>query len=122
MISYLLFPFKSIRSGHAKLFSISIVFSCSHIFKSIFCCGLNSGLFVTVLHSIVLVQTLDAFFHGPSWHATVEKCLTHNPGVLGSSCFRSSGFFYLGNVLGQDTSEPRLIVVKPKNNMINVSC
>ena len=37
---------------------------------------------------------------------SVVKCLTRNPGVLGSSRTGSSGFFR-GNVLGQDTSEPQ---------------
>ena len=32
----------------------------------------------------------------------VVRCLTRNPGVLGSSLTRSSGFFR-GSVLGQDT-------------------
>ena len=41
------------------------------------------------------------------------KCLTRNPGVLGSSRTGSSGFFR-GSVLGQDTSEPSLVLVKPK--------
>ena len=49
----------------------------------------------------------------------MAQCLTHNPGVLGSSCTRSSGFFR-GSVLGQDTSEPSLVLVKPSMN--NVSC
>ena len=37
---------------------------------------------------------------------SVVKCLTRNPGVLGSSRTGSSGFFR-GSVLGQDTSEPQ---------------
>ena len=37
---------------------------------------------------------------------SVVKCLTRNPGVLGSSRTGSSGSFR-GNVLGQDTSEPQ---------------
>ena len=41
------------------------------------------------------------------------RCLTRNPGVLGSSLTRSSGFFR-GSVLGQDTSEPSLVLVKPR--------
>ena len=44
---------------------------------------------------------------------SVVKCLTRNPGVLGSSCTGSSGFFH-GSVLGQDTSEPSLVLVKPR--------
>ena len=44
---------------------------------------------------------------------SVVRCLTRNPGVLGSSRTRSSGFFR-GNVLGQDTSELSLVLVKPR--------
>ena len=44
---------------------------------------------------------------------SVVRCLTRNPGVLGSSRTRSSGFFR-GSVLGQDTSEPSLVLVKPR--------
>ena len=44
---------------------------------------------------------------------SVVRCLTRNPGVLGSSLTRSSGFFR-GSVLGQDTSEPSLVLVKPR--------
>ena len=54
-------------------------------------------------------------------HGSVLKCLTPNPGVLGSSRTGSSGFFR-GIVLGQDTSEPSLVLVKPRKNMSNVSC
>ena len=36
-------------------------------------------------------------------HGSVVKCLTRNPGVLGSSHTGCSGFFR-GSVLGQDTS------------------
>ena len=48
-----------------------------------------------------------------SWvpRGSVVKCLTRNPGVLGSSLTGSSGFS-LGSVLGQDTSEPSLVLVK----------
>ena len=44
---------------------------------------------------------------------SVVKCLTRNPGVLGSSLTGSSGYFR-GSVLGQDTSEPSLVLVKPR--------
>ena len=44
---------------------------------------------------------------------SVVKCLTRNSGVLGSSRTKSSGFFR-GSVLGQDTSEPSLVLVKPR--------
>ena len=48
---------------------------------------------------------------------SVVRCLTHNPGVLGSSRTRFSGFFR-GSVLGQDTSEPSLALVKPRKAWI----
>ena len=41
------------------------------------------------------------------------KCLTRNQGVLGLSRTGSSGF-YRGSVLGLDTSEPSLVLVKPR--------
>ena len=44
---------------------------------------------------------------------SVVKCFTRNLGVLGSSLTGSSGFFR-GSVLGQDTSEPSLVLVKPR--------
>ena len=55
------------------------------------------------------------FFDFDLWvpHGSVVKCLTHNPGVLGLSLTGSSGFFR-GSVLGQDTSEPSLVLVKPR--------
>ena len=43
----------------------------------------------------------------------VVECLTRNSGVLGWSRTGSSGFFR-GSVLGQDTSEPSLVLVKPR--------
>ena len=52
---------------------------------------------------------------------SVVKCLTRNPGFLGSSRTGSSGFFR-GSVLGQDTSEPSLVLVKPGKDMNNVNC
>ena len=44
---------------------------------------------------------------------SVVKCSTRNPGVLGSSCTGSSGFFH-ESVLGQDTSEPSVVLMKPR--------
>ena len=49
------------------------------------------------------------------------KCLTHNPRILGSSRTGSSGVF-CGGVLGQDTSEFSLVLVKPRKDMNNVIC
>ena len=43
---------------------------------------------------------------------SVVRCLTRNSGVLGSSHTGSSGIFR-GSVLRQDTSEFRLVLVKP---------
>ena len=64
-------------------------------------------------------------FTSQSWISTtlrvprgsVVKCLTRNPGVLDSSLTGSSGFFR-GSVLGQDTSEPSLVLVKPRKAWI----
>ena len=56
-------------------------------------------------------KRLFYFRAGPMWLS--GKRLTRNPGVLSSSLTGSSGFFR-GNVLGQDTSEPSLVLVKPR--------
>ena len=64
----------------------------------------NLSMFYRVVVFTVTVRVL----RGP-----VVKCLTRNPGVLGSSRTESSGFFR-GSVLGQDTSEPSLVLVKPR--------
>ena len=52
---------------------------------------------------------------------SVVKCLTRNPGVLGSSPTGSSGFFR-GSVLGQDTLEPQPSTCETQEDMNNVSC
>ena len=57
--------------------------------------------------------TLGKTLAGGVPRGSVVKCLTRNPGVLGSSLTGSSGFFR-GSVLGQDTSEPSLVLVKPR--------
>ena len=49
------------------------------------------------------------------------KCLTRNPGVLGSSLTGSSWFFR-GSVLGQDTSEPSPSTGEIQESMNNVNC
>ena len=64
--------------------------------------------FVYTLASPNINQILT---RGP--RGSVVRCLTRNPGVLGSSRTRSSMFFR-GSVLGQDTSEPSLVQVKPR--------
>ena len=61
-------------------------------------------------------------FQGGVPCGSVVKCLTRNPGVLGSSRTGSSGVFFYGSVLGQDTSEPSLVLVKPRKDMNNVNC
>ena len=61
------------------------------------------------------------FYHRRVLRGSVVKCLTRNPGVLGSSHTGSSVFFH-GSVLGQDTSDPSLVLVKPRKDMNNVSC
>ena len=70
-------------------------------------------------HNIPIVPSSDFLVNGGNifcsftWvpRGSVVKCLTRNPGVLGSSRTGSSGFFR-GSVLGQDTSEPSLVLVK----------
>ena len=54
-------------------------------------------------------------------HGSVVTCFTRNPGALGSSRTGSSGFSF-ESVLGQDTSEPGLVLVKPRKDMNNVRC
>ena len=54
-------------------------------------------------------------------HGSAVKCLSRDPVFLGSSRTGSSGYFH-GSVLGQDTSEPSLVLVKPRKDMNNVSC
>ena len=59
------------------------------------------------------LDNLQDWSHTRVPRGPVVKCLTRNPGVLGSSRTGSSGFFR-GSVLGQDTSEPSLVLVKPR--------
>ena len=53
-------------------------------------------------------------------HGSVVKCVTPNPGVLGSSCAGSSRF-YEGVSLSKTLQNPSLVLVKPRKDM-NVSC
>ena len=55
---------------------------------------------------------------GPTWPSGKVTC---NPGVLGPNRTGSCGFFR-GSVLGQDTSKPSLVLVKPRKDTNNVSC
>ena len=52
---------------------------------------------------------------------SVVKCLTRNPGVLGSSRTRSYGFF-VGVSLGKTLQSPSLVLMKPRKDVNNVSC
>ena len=72
-----------------------------------FCRNLYSYKAVITVMSIILP------FHRVKRvpRGSVLRC--RNPGVLGSSRTRSSGFFR-GSVLGQDTSELSLVLVKPR--------
>ena len=54
-------------------------------------------------------------------HGSVVKCLTHNPGILGSSHTGSSGFF-MGVSLSKTLQSPSLVLVKPRKDINNVSC
>ena len=51
----------------------------------------------------------------------VPACLTRCPGVMGSSCTGSSGFF-VGISLGKTLQSPSLVLMKPRKDMNNVSC
>ena len=53
--------------------------------------------------------------------ASIVKCLTHNPWVLGSSCTGSSGLLMRVS-LGKILQSPSLVLVKPRKDMSNVSC
>ena len=83
------------------------------------CLEKEESIFLVVL----AYENLSFFVVGMSimGRGSLVKCLTHNPGVLGSSRTGSSAFFR-GSVLGQDTSEPSLILVKPRKDMNNVNC
>ena len=70
----------------------------------------------------ILLVTSTFYFSQGVPRGSVLKCLTRNPGVLGSSCTGSSGVFFRGSVLGQDTSEHSLVLVKPRKDMNNVNC
>ena len=54
----------------------------------------------------LLVTSNFSFSLSGVLRGSVVKCLTRNPGVLGSSCTGSSGFFRW-SVLGKNTSEPK---------------
>ena len=58
-------------------------------------------------HFLVFPQCFPKPFSlGGVPRGSMVKCLTRNPGILGSSRTRSSGFFH-GSVLGPNTSEPQ---------------
>ena len=52
---------------------------------------------------------------------SVVKCLTHNPGVLGSSCTGSSGFFSWECPWARHV-EPQPSTGETQEDMNNVSC
>ena len=73
----------------------------------------ESALFVNVFPSICLaVDTGDL-------RGSVVRCWTHNPVVMNRT--GSSGFF-MGVFLGKTLQSPSLIIVKPREDMDNVSC
>ena len=57
------------------------------------------------VRNIVVWERVKMVRESGALRGIVVKCLTRNPGVLGSSRNGSSGFFR-GSVLEQDTSEP----------------
>ena len=82
----------------------------------------DTGVTESTVKSLLLQWPLfsDVTFE-LSTGSLVAQCLTRNPGVLGSSHAGSFDFFP-GSVLGQDTSEPSLVLEKPRKYMNNVSC
>ena len=54
-------------------------------------------------------------------HSSVVKCLTRNPGVLGSSRTGSFRHFVI-KYLGKTLKSPSLVPVKPRKDMNNVGC
>ena len=80
------------------------------------CVCSKSHIFSPIMMKLSQNVCLDEQVLGGS----VVKCLTHNPGVLASSCTGSSGFFR-GSVLGQDTSEPSLVLVKSRKAGVEIN-
>ena len=83
--------------------------------------SLNHFLLYTWVPSMIKVLLNHFLLYTWVPRGSVVKCLTRDPGVLGSSRTGSSGFFP-GNDLGQDTSEPSLVLAKPRKDMNKVSC
>ena len=79
----------------------------THKNQGLFGKGLNwPSLIFRKYTSQARTQSIYSYKSEGVQHGLLVKCLTHNPGVLGSSGIWSSGFFH-GSVLGQDTSEPQ---------------
>ena len=74
-----------------------------------------SQMYATFVEEVKTGFALSIDFFPELWvpRGSVVRCLTRNPGVLSSSRTRSPGFFR-GSVLGQDTLEPSLVLVKPR--------
>ena len=83
--------------------------------------GTELSRFKPLIYIPIPLRTCDISSLARVPRGPVVKCLTRNPGVLGSSRTRSSELFR-GSVLGKDTSEPSLVLVKPRKDMNNVSC
>ena len=77
--------------------------------------AMGSDLYLKKGGCVCQVETDGSGLSLKPWvpRGSVVKCLTRNPGVLGSSRTGSSRFLR-GSVLGQDTSEPSLVLVKPR--------
>ena len=81
-----------------------------------YCNILQYASYSIVSPLVYLIPKFDEMWMSNEWRVPrglVVRCLTRNPGVLGLSRTTSSGFFR-GSVLGQDTSEPSLVLVKPR--------
>ena len=78
-------------------------------------------LLTSYLHLLLKWKSLKLAYQVGVLRGSRVKCLTHSPGVLGSSRTGSSGFFQ-GSVLGQDTSEPQPTTGETREDMSNMSC
>ena len=117
---FLLFPLcflldQKIVSLIVNIFDIISLFAAEMEEPKIMKCGKGLGVLksrISVIH--VIVSEIGVL------HGSVVKCSTCNPGVLGSSGTRSSGFF-VGVPLGKTLQSPSLVLVKPRKDMNNVS-
>ena len=70
---------------------------------------------VYFFHTQLSASSLDRWFAEYCWvpRGSVVKCLTRNPGVLGSRHSRFSGIF-VGVSIGKTLQSPSLVLLKPR--------